>query len=105
MNNFLKILFWILTIVFINFFGRYLFLEFFEGGYSWIKHFYIVLAGTIGASISIAIFFLFNYFIHRKKQIHFSLNKTRFLIMFFAIILAFAGERIYLFLSDYFLMN
>ncbi len=107
MNTKIKILLWILSILFLNIFGRYLYIVFSTGGYSWIKHFYIVIAGAIAALIAIIIFFVANYFINKKrKELKlFSFTKTRLLIMFSSIILAYIGEKIYLFLSDYFLFN
>ncbi len=107
MNTKIKILLWSLSILFLNLFGRYLYVVFFTGGYSWIKHFYIISAGTIAALITMIIFFMTNYFINkkRKEQNLFLFTKTRFFILVSSIILAYIMEKTYLFISDYFLFN
>jgi len=107
MKKVFQIVCWILLIFSINEFGRYLYVEFLKGGYNWLKHFYIVVAGSIATFVAIILFFSVNYIVvkKRKEQHRFSFNTTRLLIMILSILIAFLGERLYLYVSDYLLLN
>ncbi len=107
MNTKIKILLWSLSIIFLNVFGRYLYIVFSTEGYSWVKDFYIIIAGVNAALVSIIIFFATNYIINKKReeQKSFSFTSARLFIMVLSIALVYAGEKTYLFLSDYLLFN
>lgn len=107
MKKVINVFLWIVLIFTINEVGRYLYVEIFKGGYYWLADFYIVIAGSIATLAATILFFTINYFITRKqKEQHpFSFNNTRFILMILTVIIAFIGEQIYLFLSDYFLFN
>ncbi len=107
MNKYLKILIWTLLIILINYFGRYVFVYFSKFGYHWYQEYYIYIAGSVGVVISMVMFFLINFILNKKRNElrTFAFNTQRFLLMFFLILLAFIGERLYLFTSDYFLYN
>jgi hypothetical protein len=107
MRKLLLIVFWLSITLAINFVIRYLFIELFVGGYFWIAYFYLELLVPIATLISIVLFFAVNYFINRKKTNPnlLSLTIMRFVLVFTIPILVFSGERLYFFLSDYFLFK
>ncbi|AEH01888.1 hypothetical protein [Lacinutrix sp. 5H-3-7-4] len=107
MKSILKILLWSLLILLLNFIGKYLYVVLFTGGYSWIKDFYIVVAGTYTTALSIILFFGANYYINKKRNLPelYTFSKTRVLIALIVVTLAFIVERLYLFISDYILFN
>lgn len=106
-KNIALIIFWLVLIFSINELGRYLYIVFFEGGYKWYKVFYIVIAGSIATLNSAILFFLINYFLSKKnkEQNQFSFTLKRLFILVLSTSIAFVGERIYLFISDYLLYN
>ncbi len=107
MRKSLLIVFWIGLILATNSLIRYLFIEYFVGGYYWLAYFYLEIAVPIATLISVVLFFALNYFNTKKRtnQTPFGLTTMRFILVFVITLLIFTGERIYFFLSDYFLFK
>lgn len=107
MKSIPKILLWTFFIALLNFIVKYLYVVLFTGGYSWIKDFYIVVAGTYTTAIAISLFFGANYYLNKKRKLTqpYTFTKTRVLLAFIAVTLAFIIERLYLVVSDFVLIN